>query len=179
MPRPPYAGEAALEALLSGPLAGFTRLNTFRMFAHAPDLGRAWLGVTHAILNRLALSATLREIAILQVARETDCLYIWTQHARLARRAGVEDGLITIIDRGGEISVRDGSDEALVRRAAREAATEGRIAAATFDQVIQRLGNRAAVELVMVIGHYLAGAVFLKTTEVGMEPAHPHRGAPG
>ncbi len=173
MPRPPYAGEAALEALLSGPLAGFTQLNTFRMFAHAPQAGRAWLGVTHAVLNHLALPAALREIAILQVARETDCLYMWAQHARMARRAGVDDGLITSIDRGGEIPARDGSDEALVRRAGREAASVGRITAPTFDQVIARLGHRAAVELVMVIGHYLAGAVFLKTTEVGMEVRPP------
>ena len=173
MPRPPYAGEAELEGLLSGPLAGFTRLNTFRMFAHAPDAGRAWLGVTHAFLNRLALPATLREIAILQVARETDCLYMWAQHARLARRAGVDEGLIAVIDRGGEIGARDGSDGALVRRAAREAATAGRISAATFDKVIAGLGGQAAVELVMVVAHYLAGSVFLKTTEVGMEPASP------
>ena len=173
MPRPPYAGEAELEALLSGPLAGFLRLNTFRMFAHAPEAGRAWLGVTHAFLNQLVLPAALREIAILQVARETDCLYMWAQHARLARRAGVDDGLIAVIDRGGEIGARDASDEALVRRAAREAATAGRISAATFDRVIARLGRRAAVELVMVVAHYLAGAVFLKTTEVEMEPVRP------
>jgi len=173
MPRPSYADESALEALLSGPLAGFPRLNTFRMFAHAPQAGRAWLGVTEAILNHLILSPVLREVAILQVARETDCLYMWAQHARLARRVGVDEGLIRAIDRAGEIAGRDISDEALARRAAREAATAGRASAATFDQVIARLGDRAAVELVMVIGHYLAGAVFLKTTEVGMEPAKP------
>lgn len=173
MPRPSYAEDAALEALLSGPLAEFPPLNTFRMFAHAPQAGCAWLGVTAALLNQLDLSPALREAAILQVARETDCLYMWAQHARLARRARVGEGLIRVIDRGGAIGARDASDEALVRRAAQEAATGGRVTAATFDRVIERLGDRAAVELVMVIGHYLAGAVFLKTTEVGMEPVRP------
>jgi alkylhydroperoxidase family enzyme len=164
-----YAGEAALDALLAPPFDRFARLNTFRMFAHAPAAGRAWLGVTQAIMSGLALPGDLREAAILEVAAGAGCGYMAAQHRRLAQRLGPDAVVVAAIEAGEESPA--GSDLALVRAAAREVVEAVRISAETFDALLTRFGARVTIELLIVIAHYRAGAIFLTTTGVEFEEA--------
>lgn len=168
MPRIDYASDEATAALLSGPLSDFPKLNTFRMFAHAPDAARMWLLLARALQRDLVLQPKLRELAILEIARRTSCTYMWVQHERIARASGMDSDDIAAIGVGAE-PAGCGEEGALVRSAAAEAVDEGRIRAGTFDKLDARLGHRAAIELLIVVAHYVAGAIFLRSTEVDLE----------
>src|SRR5437764_11491215 len=77
-------------------------LNIFKTLAHAQTAFRPFMRFGGAVLTRLELDPVLRELAILQVARQTDAEYEWVQHVAIGRSVGITDGQITALE-GGEL----------------------------------------------------------------------------
>lgn len=73
--------------------------HVFGLVAHARTAFVPWLRLGGAILNDLALPASLRELVILQVGRLAQ-RYEWVQHVPLAQAAGITDRQIAALESG-------------------------------------------------------------------------------
>lgn len=169
MARDPYAEATATDALLSETLGPVPHLNTFRMFANLPELAAPCLSQTRALLTNSFLAPDLREAAILQIARDCECPYMAHQHRRLALEVGLDAQVVETILAGAPVSAAPHDLRRLVRTAASEAVSQHGISAATFDALVEQTSHHTALAITPLIAHYVAEAVFLKSTEVDLE----------
>jgi 4-carboxymuconolactone decarboxylase len=146
-------------------------LKLFRMVAHAESAYVPWLRYGGALLTRLELDPVLRELAILQVARLVDSQYEWVQHDPIARAVGVSAEQIAAVEAGRDDDPAFDRDEALVLRVTRAAVTQGAAEEPDVLELARLLGPRQVVELLLVVGNYLAIAMLIAST--GLEPDPP------
>jgi alkylhydroperoxidase family enzyme len=146
-------------------------LKLFRMVAHAQTAYGPWLGYGGALLTQLELDALLRELAILQVARQVGSEYEWVQHDPIARAVGASGEQIDAIRAGRDDDPAFDVDQSLVLRLTRTAVNEGAASEEEIAEAAERLGTRQVVELLLVIGNYTAIAMLIAST--GLEPDPP------
>ena len=146
-------------------------LKLFRMVAHAESAYGPWLGYGGALLTQLELDPLLRELAILQVAREVGSQYEWVQHDSIARAVGATDAQIDAIQAGRDDDSAFDADQSLVLRFTRTTVNEGAASEDLVAEAADRLGTRQVVELLLVIGNYTAIAMLIAST--GLEPDPP------
>ncbi len=171
MSRIPYTPEDELDDNAREVLRALPPFNLARMLAGAPTTLRPFLGLGAAILQRCELDPRLRELAILQVAHCTGATYERVQHEEIARGIGIPESDIESL-RDGEFEAFD--DEArLVLRAAEEITREIRAAEATLAELLERLGRRQTLELIVTVAYYGAVARVLETTGVELEAELP------
>ncbi|TDT39970.1 carboxymuconolactone decarboxylase family protein [Streptomyces sp. BK208] len=168
MARFPYPDERSSQAVLTrSPVP----LNVFRMLAHAPAVAEPTIDLGVALLSATGLPARLREAVILSVAGRLGCSYEQVQHAPIAERSGMtsEQAAATV---DGTVHI-DGFTEAeeVALAATRELVREHTLEHATVSALRQALGERQAVELIMLIGYYVMLANLLNALEVDFESA--------
>ena len=61
---------------------------------HSPEMSRRAVPLFNYVRNESTLPARIRELAMIVVARATDCQYIWNVHAPTGRREGLSDALV-------------------------------------------------------------------------------------
>jgi NAD(P)-dependent dehydrogenase (short-subunit alcohol dehydrogenase family) len=169
--RIPYPADDELDDEARELLASLPPFNLARMLAGAPTTLRPFLGLGSAILQRCELDSRLRELAILQVARCTGATYERVQHEEIARAVGIPETDIESL-RGGALESFD-DDARLVLRAAEEITREIRASDATLAELLERLGRRQTLELVITVAYYGAVACVLETTGVELEAELP------
>lgn len=141
------------------------------MVAHAETAFRPWLRYGAALLAELQLDPLLRELAILEVARLSGSDYEWVQHEAITRSLGGTQSQIQAIVSGEHAELRD--IERAVLGFVREVVLEVRASDATLTKVREHLSSREVVELLLVIGQYMAVARLAATTGVEVdEPAN-------
>jgi len=148
-------------------------LKLFRMVAHAESAYAPWLQYGGALLTRLELDPLLRELAILQVARQTGSHYEWVQHDPIARAVGATGDQIDAIQAGRDDDPAFDANQSLVLQTTRTTVNDGAAGAEQIAQLAERLGTRQVVELLLVIGNYTAIAMVIAST--GLEPDPPLR----
>jgi alkylhydroperoxidase family enzyme len=170
MPRLPYVDPDSAPDSVREILAN-TPLSLLKMVAHAESAFDPWLKYSNTLLRRLELDPLLRELAILQVAHLSDSPYEWVQHDVIARAVGATGEQVAAIeaDREADPSLTD--EQALVLRFAREVILDGAASEEAVAELSARLGARQVVELLLVVGHYLAIARLIAST--GLEPDAP------
>jgi alkylhydroperoxidase family enzyme len=170
MPRLPYfdpdSGPDSIREAISG-----TPLSLFRMIAHAQSAFDPWLKYSSALLGRLELDPLLRELAILQVAHLVDSPYEWVQHVAIARAVGATDEQIAAVEHDREEAPSLSAEQRLVLRFAREVILGGQASEQRVAELDALLGTRQVIELLLVIGNYMAIAQLIATT--GLEPDPP------
>ena len=115
------------------------------------------------------LPEPLKEVVVLATAREIDAQYVFTQHARLARGAGVSEDTIQAIAHRKEPQGLSG-DEELVVRYTQELLRDHKVSDGTYSSVMARFGVRSTVDLTGLIGHYLLVGQFIAAFEVELAP---------
>jgi alkylhydroperoxidase family enzyme len=145
-------------------------LNIFRTLAHAQSAFRPFLRFGGAVLGQMELDAAIRELAILQVARDAEAEYEWIQHAAIAKFVGVSDGQIEALERG-DLEGFDGAARAAIELAA--AVVRGpRVDDELFGRVREHFPDRQIVELLLAIGDYLMLARVMTVLDIDLdEPA--------
>jgi alkylhydroperoxidase family enzyme len=171
---PPYDPDGASESVRE--ILASTPLSLFGMVAHAEDAFQPWLRYSAALLTRLQLDPLLRELAILQVAHLVGSPYEWVQHVLIARSVGASDAQIEAIERDADTDPSFSEDEAQLLRFARAVIVQGSAGDEAVADLSARIGVRGVIELLLVIGHYMAIARLIATT--GLEP-EPPVGLPG
>jgi alkylhydroperoxidase family enzyme len=149
-------------------LAG-SELNLLGMIAHAESAFGPWLRYSGTLLRRLELDQLLRELAILEVAHLSRSEYEWTQHVAIALACGASQAQIDAIaaDEEEPFDAR----ERRVLGFTREVVLDGAASQDAVAAIVEDLGERQLVELLLVIGNYMGLARLIAT--VGLEPQEP------
>lgn len=167
MPRIPDVDRSMLSPEDRDALGALPDLALFRMLAHAPEVMRPWLGLGGAFLASLELPARQRELAILAVARASECEYEWVQHEAIALLSGVTAEEISELKDGEFGEGLLGSVDAAVVRLATEAVHSVEVSADTIATVRSGLGPRQTVELLCLVG--FATAIVAKSTDITVD----------
>jgi AhpD family alkylhydroperoxidase len=172
MPRPALvvpeqASPPVREALAALPPG----LGVFRMVAHAETAFRPWLALGGALLGRLELDPSLREIVILRVAAIADCDYELVQHEAIATGVGVRSDQVAALAAGGSAGEEFDAREALVLRFVDVVLDNRGAVTELVAEVEEALSAREVVELLLVVAHYHGLALLLNAT--GVEPDPP------
>ena len=145
----------------------------YNFLLHAPDLAARTAHLIGYALFSTGFPRDVKELAICTVAREMDCAFEWAAHAEDARKAGVREECIKIIqDRKAPAGLSESEAEVVcyVQELLRP---PHRITAATFDALKERIGVPRLVELTGIIGAYVGLACSLNAFEVEAPPWRP------
>src|SRR5687768_2868113 len=119
----------------------------YNFLLHAPDLAARTAHLIGYALFTTDFPQDIRELAICTVAREMDCAFEWAAHADDARKAGVREQCIKIIqDRKTPAGLTEREAE-VVRYVQELLRRPHRITPATFDALKARIGVPRLVEL--------------------------------
>ena len=172
MTRLPYLDPADASDPVQQAMATLPPLNIFRMLAHAETAFIPYLRFGATILGELQLDPGLRELAILQVAKQSEADYEWVQHVAIGRYAGLTDEQITAVQAGDIENPASLTDtERAVLAFTAEVVRGPRVSERAFAAVSQRLSAREIVELLLTIGNYLMLARLMTTLEIETDPA--------
>jgi AhpD family alkylhydroperoxidase len=149
------------------PLPG--HLEIFDVLANATALFAPLMRCAGTILGEdMALSPRLRELVILQVGQLSGCAYEMTQHAPLAREAGLTDMQVAALRRGDDETAFDAEDRTILRFV-REALSEIEISDATWDAAASFMEPRALTELLIVAGFYRMLCMVMRSARLPVE----------
>ena len=168
MARLPYVDPVTAPEPVRDALERVPPLNVFRMIAHAPTALRPWMRYGGTLLSRLELDPILRELAILRVAALCGCAYERVQHEPIAAAVGAtREQIAAAVTPGAELA----DVPATVLRLVDETVRDGRGQPDTTDELIDALGPRGLIELLLVIGSYHGLAVLMNTVEIDVDRA--------
>jgi|SRR5437588_4909892 len=170
MPRLPYFDPTDAPESVANVLSR-TPLTLLRMVAHAESAFEDWLALSNSLLTVLELDPALRELAILQVAHLERSQYEWVQHVAIGQALGVSATQIAAIERDDDYGENFAAVETAVLRLAREFILDGAASEEIVNDVVEHIGVRGVIELLIVLGHYIAIARFVAST--GLEPQTP------
>jgi AhpD family alkylhydroperoxidase len=158
----PFAGGLAQ-------LAGLvTRTNAPRLFltmGRQHKLFRGWLRFAGRLMPGGTLPRRDTELIILRVAHLRRCAYEFEHHVRLGRRAGVTAADVERVTAGPDADGWSARERALLR-AVDALHANGDLDDDTWTQLRAHLDEPAAVEFVLLVGHYEMLATFLQTLRV-------------
>ncbi|BDB27844.1 carboxymuconolactone decarboxylase family protein [Cupriavidus sp. P-10] len=155
------------DAIASGPRGALK--GPFLALIHNPELAARVQALGEHLRYGTGLSQALVEIAILVTARRWSCDYEWAAHSRIAREAGLREGIISAIAvraRPQDLS----ADEALLHDFAIETVWNGEPSDASFDAVVARFGRATALDLLSVCGYYSLLAFVLNAAKLPLPP---------
>ena len=147
-----------------------------RLLLHSAPVARGWNAYLGAIRGACLLDGTLRELAILLVARLNRAPYEFAQHEPVARREGVSAQQIAALDAwptSSEFTPRERAVLAYTHAMTRDV----QVPAATFDALRAWFGAREIVELTATIGAYNMVSRFLEALGVDTEPGSAAKAA--
>lgn len=176
MARIPYvevetAAPKAREVLERLPL----KLNIFKMMAHAETNFRPLIRLGTSILSEQQLSARLRELAILRVARLSRAEYEWVQHVPIATMTGVSDEQVAALERDDPGAACFDPVDRVVLQATDEIVRDCGPSDATFAALAAHFSHREIVELVLAVGFYMVMARLMISTRIDVEEAQGHK----
>jgi len=131
-------------------------------------------GALQSALNRYlrfesGIDARLREIAILTAAREADSQFEWVQHEAIALREGVSSDIIDIIRNRKPTTGLDDKD-ATVITFGRQVYGDHKVTPEMFAKVKALFGANMLVDLVILMGNYVAMAGLLTAVDLQLRP---------
>jgi AhpD family alkylhydroperoxidase len=135
-------------------------------------LFRRWLWFAGGLMPGGKLPRPDTELVILRVAHNTGSEYEWSQHERIAARAGLTEEEIARVRIGPDAPGWSERQELLLR-AADEMHDRRQIEAELWTRLTAHLDEVRLIELCLLIGHYEMLAMTLNTLEV--EPELPAR----
>ena len=167
----PWARRSGVHAAtVEGDLIG-----PFNAFVHQPVPGRAFMAWVRADQAQSSLSAAVREIVVLTVGVAWQSEYEIYVHSALARDAGVPEPVIAAV-LAGEPAEQFSAAEAAAYRFADELVRTRRVCDETYRLALDAIGRTGVLDLVHLIGIYLATSALLNAFLV---PAPPAAGSAG
>jgi alkylhydroperoxidase family enzyme len=143
---------ARIVAAIAGRITGGGPPSIFTTLGQHPRLFRAWLRYSAHLMPFGKLPRRDTELVILRVAWQCRSVYEWQQHVPIALRVGLTADEIAGVAQAPADGLTERqrtllavSDEVLAQRA---------LSDATWRAVQVSLGDREAIELCLLIGHY-------------------------
>ncbi len=144
-------------------------LKIFFMMAHAQTNLRPLLRLGTSILTEQKLSAAVRELAILRVARLSPAEYEWIQHVPIAQAVGVTEAQVDALRRDDITAGCFNATEQLVLRFTTEVVRDVRASDAVFAQMSASFSAQEIVELILAVGFYMTMARLMETTGLDLD----------
>jgi alkylhydroperoxidase family enzyme len=144
-------------------------LNIFRTLAQAQSAFRPFLRFGGAVLGKMELDPEVRELAILQVAKEAEAKYEWIQHVTIAKAVGVSDREIEALERGDLDAFEEPARSAI--ELATAVVRGPRVTDELFGRLREHFDDRRIVELLLAIGEYLMLARVMTVLEMDLDDA--------
>ena len=151
--------------------AGRPNIGPYSLLAHMPEMAQRLEALRTYLRDETSLSQKLQELAMISVAREMGCAFIWYAHAAAARQAGIRDDIVDDI-RDKRAPARLDPEEQAVVDFTRELLQNRKVSRATFDAATARFGQRGTMTLTNLIACYAVLAYNMNTYELEA-PAHP------
>ncbi len=143
-------------------------LNALGMFAHHPELARAYNTFNGHVLFATTLTTRQRELLVLRVAHRRDATYEWEQHAVLAGDAGISADEVERVRVGAAAEGWSDLDRALLA-AVDELLDDARIAEATWTQLAAKLDAQQLIDVVFTVGAYDLLAMAFRTFDIELD----------
>lgn len=137
----------------------------FNAMLHSPEIGQRVQALGEAIRFANSLPDEVLEIAILMTGREWTAQFEWWAHARLARRAGVDEAVIEAIKQRRRPDFTD-ERQAAVYDFSRELLDTRQVSDATYERTVEVLGQQSVVDLVATLGYYGIVSMVLNSFDV-------------
>jgi 4-carboxymuconolactone decarboxylase len=144
------AQQSAAQAISAGPRGAL--FGPFVPLLRSPELMTRLQEVGAYLRFESSVSAHLRELVILVIARDWNQDFEWGHHVPLARSTGLDEAVITAVGQRGDIT-GDGPVQA-VWRLIRELLDTREVTDATYAQVREIVGDDGVVDLVATAGYY-------------------------
>jgi 4-carboxymuconolactone decarboxylase len=157
----PWAKESGFKACLpNGSLIG-----PFNAFLHSPQIGRSYMAWVDAESSQTSLAPDVRQVVILTVGVAWHAAYEIYAHIAVARKAGVDEATIDAVRLGQEPV---GAPNAVITawRFTRELVETQSVSSAVYQTAVTIFGDRGLVDMVHLIGQYLATCALLNAFEV-------------
>jgi 4-carboxymuconolactone decarboxylase len=139
------------EALRNGPRRGLP--GPFHALLRSPALADRVRQLGDYIRFENSLPASLRELAILVVARFWRAQYEWHQHRKIAIEAGLDPAIPDAIAEGRRPAGLS-ADQALVHDFCRELLDHKDVSDATYEAALARFGERGVLDLICTLGYF-------------------------
>ncbi|MDT4999282.1 MAG: hypothetical protein QOK12_1387 [Mycobacterium sp.] len=152
---------------IGGRLAGSGPPNLFSTMARNRSLFRAWLLFASNLMPFGGLPRRETELVILRTAALNNCEYEKIHHRRLAQRAGIsaeETQRVIDLDLDGW-SPRERAQLAATDQLHRDRNLDER----TWHELRQHLDEPAAIEFLLLAGHYTMLATFINTLGIALD----------
>lgn len=145
------AQQRVAQALTQGPRGGVR--GPFPTLLRIPELADRVRVLGDFVRFEGSLPGSLRELAVLVVARFWSAQYEWHAHARHAAKAGIDPSVPEAIAKG-QRPAKLSPDEALVYDVCTELLHDRDVSDATYAAAIARFGENTLIELVCLVGYY-------------------------
>ena len=142
----------------------------YSAWIHRPELCSRILELSDYFRDGAILPPKLRMIGVLLSVRHWGADYPWSAQAPRALEAGLSQAAVTAIGEGKIPSFTD-LDEEAAYQVASELLERRALSDATYRRALDRLGQDALVELVVIVGHF--STVSLTAVAFDIQPAQP------
>ena len=147
-------------------------LNVFRLLANAPNVFIGWAQMVDELFDSPTFNLRMREVIILRVAHLQGSRYELSQHAGIARGAGLTEQQINAIVDTDDL---DAAGFSRTERAALDVTTElcstNRLRDDSFATARTVFGDEALTELLMIISCYYGLALVLNAVDLDVDAA--------
>jgi AhpD family alkylhydroperoxidase len=147
-------------------------LNIFKVFGHAPPLGRAFTDSVMEMLQDAELDWKTKELLILKATHRNECQYCVVQHENVSDRLGITGEKIADIDgeRYKDSELFTDGEKALLELTAQIGEDANNIGDELWARVKEHYTEPQIVEAVYVITQYIAISKFGDALGVKLEP---------
>ena len=138
----------------------------FGVWMHSPEFTRRATQLGGFLRYNTSLPAKLSELVILVTARCQQSAVEWNIHEPLARKAGLSGEIIEALHADEIPNFSEPEEKAIYDYCAQLHRTHS-VEDAVFRQIIEILGNKAAVEVTGLCGYYTLVAMTLNAFRIG------------
>ena len=131
----------------------------------SPKLTNTINNLANFVRSESSLSPRQTELAVLVTARTWTARYVWSAHASLARKAGLDQGLIAAIAERQKPDFAQADEEA-VYQFSTELHEKHVVSDSTYKNTLKQLGEQGVVDLVGLLGHYTLISMTVTAFEV-------------
>jgi 4-carboxymuconolactone decarboxylase len=150
--------QAMAEHLLSGERGGMN--GPFNVMLRSPEMGDLAQKLGAQLRFHTSIPNRLNEMAILMTARFWTSQYEWASHRRNALKAGLNPAVIDAIAAGKRPDSMKPDEEAIYNFS-NELLNTRQVSDAAFKGVVDKFGERGAVDLTGVMGYYCIVSMML------------------
>jgi 4-carboxymuconolactone decarboxylase len=139
------------------------------IWLNVPELSPHIREVNWYLRNKISLDPRLTELAILVAVRESNGQNEWTAHETAGRKVGLESNYIDIVKYRRPIENVPEKEE-LIMRMGREILRDRKLSSPTYARLIKAFGQRAVIELVLLMANYTMTSVILQAFDQQLRP---------